>query len=424
MIACEPADSLAGQTLDVVIVGAGIIGIACAHKLQEAGRRVALIDREGVGCGASFGNAGALAFSDILPLAASGKLRKVPKWLMDPLGPLTIPPAYFFRVLPWLVRFWRAGWRDRAGASIVAQSALMRLSSAEMASMIEACGVSHMVRNEGSLELYASEAEIAASMTGWRARAEAKIAFEHVRGDRLAELQPGLSREFIAGTFVPVWQMVSDPYEFSCALADRVGEKGGRFAKACVTAVTPMDDGARVALDDGKALCAKTVVIAAGAWARRLARPLGDDVPLETERGYNTTLPPGAFDLRRQLIFGAHGFVVTPLSTGIRVGGAVELGGLDLAPNYARADAMLGKAAGFLPGLKTGGGTQWMGFRPSLPDSLPVIGPSRASSRIIHAFGHGHLGLTQAAATGRLVAELACGRSPAIDMAPFSPQRF
>lgn len=424
MTSYVPADSLAGQILDVVIVGAGIIGIACAHKLQESARRVALIDREGVACGASFGNAGGFAFSDILPLAASGKLRNVPKWLMDPVGPLTIPPAYFLRVLPWLVRFWRAGFPDRAGASILAQSALMRLASTEMAAMIKTCDLGRMIHSDGSLELYASDAEFAASSAGWRARAEAKIAFEHVHGDRLAELQPGLSRQFVAGTFVPDWQTVADPYDFACALADHVEKKGGRFAKACATAVTPMDDGARVELADGKALAAKLVVVAAGAWATRLVRRLGDDVPLETERGYNTTLPPGAFDLRRQLIFGAHGFVVTPLSTGIRIGGAVELGGLDLAPNYARADAMLRKAAGFLPGLKTGGGRQWMGFRPSLPDSLPVIGPSKASSRIILAFGHGHLGLTQSAATGRLVADLACGRSPAIDMVPFRPHRF
>ena len=147
-------------------------------------------------------------------------------------------------------------------------------------------------------------------------------------------------------------------------------------------------------------------------------------MPLETERGYNTTLPPGAFDLRRYLIFGEHGFVISPLSSGIRVGGAVELAGLDLPPNYKRSEAMLKKAAVFLPGLRTDGGTQWMGYRPSLPDSLPAIGASRASGRIVYAFGHGHLGLTQSAGTGRLVADLVTGKEPAIDLAPFSPQRF
>jgi D-amino-acid dehydrogenase len=151
---------------------------------------------------------------------------------------------------------------------------------------------------------------------------------------------------------------------------------------------------------------------------------LGEKIPLETERGYNTTLPPDAFDLRMQVTFGGHGFVISRLSTGIRVGGAVELGGLQLAPNYKRSETMLRKAKAFLPDLKTGSGVQWMGFRPSLPDSLPAIGRARATPRVVYAFGHGHLGLTQSAGTARLVADLLTDRASAIDITPFSPQRF
>ncbi|HMR61856.1 FAD-binding oxidoreductase, partial [Amaricoccus sp.] len=207
-------------------------------------------------------------------------------------------------------------------------------------------------------------------------------------------------------------------------LADHVIAAGAELVEAEATALRPEGETVAVTLADGCVLAARAAVVAAGAFSRRLTDPLGDRIPLETERGYNTTLPPGAFALRRQLVFGGHGFVVTPLSTGIRIGGAVELGGLDLPPDYRRSEAMLTKAAAFLPGLRREGGTQWMGFRPSLPDSLPVIGASRAGPRIVYAFGHGHLGLTQSAATGRLVADLLCGRAPAIDIAPFSPQRF
>jgi D-amino-acid dehydrogenase len=166
------------------------------------------------------------------------------------------------------------------------------------------------------------------------------------------------------------------------------------------------------------------VVLAAGAFSHRIAKTLGEKIPLETERGYNTTLPPNVFDLRMQVTFGGHGFVVAKLSTGIRVGGAVELGGLDLPANFKRSEAMLTKAKSFLPGLKTEGGSQWMGFRPSLPDSLPAIGRSKASGRILYAFGHGHLGLTQSAGTARLVADLLTDRENAIDLTPFSPHRF
>jgi D-amino-acid dehydrogenase len=413
-----------GPASDVAIIGAGIIGLACAWHLVEAGRRVTLIDRQGIALGASFGNAGALAFSDVLPMATSGVWRKLPGWLLDPLGPLTIPPAYLPQIAPWLLRFWRAGRPDRVAASIAAQSAMMRLASSEMAALVSAAGLATMVRQDGALELYESEAELRASLPGWAARQNEGIKFEHLRGAELAALQPGLSPRFVAGTFVPAWQSVADPFQFAVALGDKVLARGATFLKGEVVAAAPVEGGVLVTLADGSTLTAQKLVIAGGAWSKRLSAPLGDAVPLETERGYNTTLPPGAFDLKRQLTVGGHGFVVTPLSTGIRVGGAVELGGLALPPNFARADAMLKKAALFLPGLDTGGGKQWMGFRPSMPDSLPVIGRSTASPDILYAFGHGHLGLTQSAATGRLVTDLVTGASSRIDLFPFSPQRF
>ncbi len=412
------------KPIDVVIVGAGIVGLAAAFKLQQAGRAVLLVDRTGMAEETSRGNAGGLAFSDVLPMATSGVLRKLPRWLSDPLGPLTIPPAYVLQITPWLLRFWRAGWPDRVKAGIAAQGALMRLAASEMAGLVQAAGISAMIHADGVLELYESEAELAASAPGWAARMAEGIGFEHVRGAELAALQPGLSPRFVAGTFIPAWQTVSDPYDFAVAIGNAVQARGGTLRIADVRAVTPVAGGVEVQLADGERITAAKAVIACGAWSKALAAALGDAVPLETERGYNTTLPPGSFDLRRQLTFGGHGFVVTPLTSGIRIGGAVELGGLKLPPNFARADAMLRKAKAFLPDLRTDGGKQWMGFRPSLPDSLPVIGVSRRSPDVIYAFGHGHLGLTQSAATGRLVADLVTGATPPLDLAPFAAQRF
>jgi D-amino-acid dehydrogenase len=179
-----------------------------------------------------------------------------------------------------------------------------------------------------------------------------------------------------------------------------------------------------VAAADGKLRQSGKVVLAAGAFSHRIAKTLGERIPLETERGYNTTLPSEAFDLRTQITFGGHGFVVSKLSTGIRVGGTVELGGLELPANFRRSEALLQKARSFLTGLKPEGGVQWMGFRPSLPDSLPAIGQARVTPDVIYAFGHGHLGLTQSVGTARLVADLLTGQRSAIDLAPFSPQRF
>lgn len=409
---------------DVVIVGAGIVGVATAYKLVEAGRKVLLVDRKGIAEQTSRGNAGAFAFSDIMPLATKDVLRKLPRWLSDPLGPFSVRPEYLAQITPWMLRFWRAGWPDRVAAGVSAQAALMRLAKREMDALVQSAGLGDLVRSDGVLELYESESEVRAAQSELAAKSREGIIHHLVRGADLADLQPGLAKSLIAATFIPNWQTVTDPFDFAVAIAAAGESRGVRFRRAEVRGVRPHSDGAAVDFTDGTSLTCAKLVIAGGAWSAALSKPLGDRIPLDTERGYNTTLPPGSFDIRRQLVFGGHGFVVTPLSSGVRVGGAVELGGLSLPPNFKRADAMLQKAARLLPDLRTSGGRQWMGFRPSLPDSLPAIGRSRPSPNIIYAFGHGHLGLTQSAATGKLVAELVTGASPSLDLTPFSPQRF
>jgi D-amino-acid dehydrogenase len=409
----------------IIIVGGGVVGIATAALLAEAGHNVTVIDRSGLAEETSKGNAAAFAFSDIMPLASPKILLRAPKWLLDPLGPLTIRPSYLPRLTPWLWQFWKASLPSRYRASIETQTALMRLAETEMMALVDRAGIAGMVRHDGSLELYESEAELNAASAGWRQREQAGIAFEHVRGQRLAELQPGLSPRFVAGTFVPGWKTVSEPQAFALALWAHAQRCGATFEKAEIAGLERSEAGPSVRLADGTTRGADRIVICAGAWSTRLINPVTRlRIPLDTERGYNTTLPKGAFDLKRQLIFGNHGFVMTPLSTGVRVGGAVELGGLDLPPNYARSKSMLEKAATFLPGLKTTGGVEWMGFRPSLPDSLPVIGTLPEDPSILLGFGNGHLGLTQAAAMGRLIADLAGDRTPSIDIIACRPDRF
>ena len=410
--------------VDLIVVGAGVIGLSVALAAQARGLSVLVVDRTGPAAGASAGNAGAFAFSDILPLAAPGILRKAPGWLLDPLGPLSVPPAYALRIVPWMYRFWRACAPARVAQSTQAQTALMDISKAALLPFLDLSGTIAMLRRAGNLQVYEGRAEFTASLPGWQARTDHGIAFDHLSAAEMAVLQPGLAARFTHGTFTPEWYSIADPRLYTLALADCLCAKGGTLRLAEVTGLDPSDNGVMVRLQTGTSLTAGKVVLAVGAFSHLLARGVGDRIPLETERGYNTTLPTSAFDLRMQVTFGGHGFVASPLSTGVRIGGAVELGGLKLAPNFKRADAMLRRAQAFLPGLNPEGGVQWMGFRPSLPDSLPVIGPARLSPRVIHAFGHGHLGLTQSAGTARLVADLLTGAAPAIDLTPFSPQRF
>ncbi|MFO1267730.1 MAG: FAD-binding oxidoreductase [Rubrivivax sp.] len=422
-----PDAALLADTADVLVIGAGVIGLSVALKLllADPARRVVVLDREGVAAGASRGNAGAFAFSDIQPLASPGIVRQAPRWLLDPLGPLALKPAYLPRIAPWLWRFWRASSPARVDAAIAAQVALNRLSAAATPRLLAAAGARGWWHEDGNLHLYESEAEWRASLPGWQQRAAHGIAFEHAHGPgAIAKWQPGLSPTLVAATFVPGWATIEDPHRLVRRIAAHVLALGGRLARGTAGALVPAADAVHVRLAGGALMKARHVVVAAGAWSHRLARSLRERIPLETERGYNTTLPPGAFDLRRQLTFPGHGFVVTPIAGGVRVGGAVELAGLEAPPNYRRSAALLAKAQRFLPALRADGGTPWMGCRPSLPDSLPAIGRARDDERIFYAFGHGHLGLTQSAATAELVEALVARREPALDLRPYSPQRF
>ncbi len=419
-----PSPRSRGEGEDIAIVGGGIIGICAAAFLAEAGLDVTVFDRTGICEETSSGNAGAFAFSDVLPLAHKGMIKNLPKWLADPLGPLSIPPAYLPKLVPWLIRFWRAGAPEKYEASLAAQAGMMKLAEAEWMRPTRHGLAFLVLREDGSLELYESETEFQAGLSGWAARERFGIGFRHVESNELATLQPGLSPRFVKGTFVPSWKTVADPKLLGKAVWAYAEAKGARFEMARIDRVAADQDGTTLTLADGTTRQARQLIVAAGAWSHLLARQLGDRIPLETERGYNTTLPKSAFDVKRQLIFSGHGFVITPLETGLRVGGAVELGGIERPPNYARSKALLQKAQQFLPGLNPSGGREWMGFRPSLPDSVPVIGKASGSRPVVYAFGHGHLGLTQAAATGRLIREIVLGQTLAVDLAPFSPQRF
>ncbi|PJI38875.1 MAG: amino acid dehydrogenase [Rhizobium sp.] len=414
----------AQSNADAVVIGAGIVGVMAAHYLQNDGRKVLLVERDEVAAGASAGNAGILAFPEIIPIPSPGIMFKAPKWLLDPLGPLSLPPAYALNMLPWLWRFWRASSRKAFAHGIAAQTGMMQLAAGEMERVRAIAELSSFFTHTGTLDLYDSEASFNAATPDWLEKEKAGFQFTSVGRADIERLQPGLAPQFRHAMYSPAGIQVNDPKGLTRAVADLVAARGGTLQKGEVRDIVPHADGATITLADGATIAARTVVVAGGAWSKPLATRLGDPVPLETERGYNTTLPAQDFQLQRQLYFNDHAFVVTPLAEGIRVGGAVELGGLELAPNYRRSKALLAKASRFLPELKTEGGREWMGFRPSMPDCLPVIGRSSASPSILYAFGHGHLGLTQSAATGRLVSDLAAGRATSLPTEPFSPGRF
>lgn len=312
----------------IVVIGAGIIGISIALELVRQGHVVRVLDRKGVAAETSQGNAGAFAFADVMPLAAPGIMRKAPGWLLDPLGPLSIPPRYALHIAPWMLRFWRASWRDRHSASVSAQAAMMGLAREALERQIAATDGEALIQRDGQLQLYEGEAQFRDALPGWKLRRRHGIRYDLLtRPQEIAEIQPGLSPRFTHAGFTPDWINTTDPMAWTLHLAAAFRQQGGQILRADVRELAP--DGSRVQITHAEGrMSADKAILACGAWSHHLARRLGDRIPLETERGYNTTLPSGAFDLRTHLTFGGHGFVVSRINGGLRIGGAVELGGL------------------------------------------------------------------------------------------------
>jgi len=359
-------------------------------------------------------------------MSAPGLIWRVPGWLFDPLGPLAVRWRYLPQLLPWLVRFIGSGSAANIQPRARALAALMTSTFDDFMPLLQAAGVADSVISAGALTVYRDRAASRADALEWQTKRACGIRCEELDGADVHDLEPDLSPDLRFGVFTPDWRHTLDPHRLATALVDLLQREGGAVRRGRVTIVESDHGGTHsVRLQDGSALLADRLVVAAGAWSRPFARQLDNlNVALESERGYNTTLPTPGVQLRREVIFAERKFVATPMAMGLRIGGAAEFAGLTAPPNYKRCAALLNLARTYLPALRTEGGSQWMGHRPSTSDSLPVISRSPRHANVFYAFGHGHLGLTQAATTGRLIAELACGDTPSIDIEPFNVTRF
>jgi D-amino-acid dehydrogenase len=416
---------------NVVVIGAGVVGAATAIELQRDGHRVTILEPGNPGGeqAASYGNGTLLNPSSILPMSSPGIWRKVPGWLADPLGPLAIRWRYLPRLLPWLTRFLRAGATEARVAATARALRPLLLNAPELhRRLAEEAGVSELISRQGMLSVFPSRAEFVAEELEWRLRRENGVRWLELSADELRQREPTLSRRYSFGVLVEENGQCRDPGAYVAALVRHAVAQGAELRRA--RALGFRIEGARllaVRTDAGE-IAADRAVIAAGARSHVLAAAAGDRVPLETERGYHAVIADPGIAPRYPVMpsDGKMACVMTP--QGLRLAGQVELAGLDAAPNWRRAEVLRDFARRVFPDvpadLPASRVKVWMGHRPSTPDGLPCIGPASGCPDIVHAFGHGHVGLTAGAATGRLVADLISGRQPAIDIAPFAAQRF
>ena len=404
----------------IVVIGAGMVGLSCAYALRREAHEVTILDRDPAGDKASVGNAGGIGVTEIVPASTPGLLWRVPGWLLDPLGPLWLRPAHLPRLAPWLWRFLRAGRPDEVRRITAALAALMAATYDDLDPMLAALGLSGDLHRVGALWVYETERAFAAAAPDRALRRRHGLVFDEIGGAEARALEPALGPHVARAVMTPQWSHVTDPKR----LVDRLRHYlSGQGVEVLARAVSAIGDGC-VATAQGETIRFDTLVVAAGAWSGRLARGIGDRVLIESERGYNATLPAPGVTLSREIIFAERAFVATPLGVGLRIGGAAEFAGLEAPANHRRSAALVTLARRYLPGLDPTGGTPWMGHRPTTPDSMPVIGRSPSRPDVVYAFGHGHTGLTLGPTTGRLVADIVAGRPPPIDLTPFSISRF
>ncbi|HVF65535.1 MAG TPA: FAD-binding oxidoreductase [Casimicrobiaceae bacterium] len=409
----------------VAIVGAGIVGLACATALQMRGHALTLIDPSAPGEGCSLGNAGALSRASCVPLGLPGAWKQVPRWLADPAGPLAISPRYLPRVAGWLWRFQQSTTLARVNAIADALHPLLDCTIAKWRPLAAYASVPDLIRQDGYAFAYASAAGYESDALGRKLRRDRGIVIDVIEGPAIREFDPALSPQLTHLDVLPEQGHVPNPLRLSRALATRLRGGGASFVERKATGFDVRNGRvASVVTEGGDRIAVDHVVLAAGARSLALSTALGARVPLETERGYHAMLINPTVLPRIPVASGEGKYFATPMEGGLRIAGTVEFAGLEAPPSYRRADILVEGAKRLLPGLGAERIERWMGHRPSLPDSLPVIGRSPRFSNAFLAFGHGHVGLAGSAPTADLIADLVDGRVPFMDVAPFAAERF
>ncbi|MBU9652766.1 FAD-dependent oxidoreductase [Burkholderia multivorans] len=409
----------------VVVVGAGIVGLCVAYEVRKAGFEVTVIDPNPVASQCSSGNAGAISSRAVAPLAMPGLMKTVPSMLLDPSSPLYIPANYILSAAPWLMKFIASAKPERvreiaAGLNLLHDGAVKHHQA-----LAEEVGCRDRVRATGQLYLYVDDNALAKDQGSWALKKSYGLIAEELDRRGIESLEPEVSARYQRGLFLPDQGWVSEPLEYARCIETAARSRGVRFIEASVERIT-RDGGMACVQMQGQQLRASHVVLAAGAWSSKLLSSSFDiSVPLESQRGYHVQMKLPGVSLSRQVVLADRKVFVTPMEKGLRFAGTVEFGGLEREPNPRRAMILAKHALEALPALSPDAPLEtWMGHRPCFPDSLPAIGPVPYQPGIWCAFGHGHLGLTGSAKTGKLIAGLLKGRIKKDLVSPFAVERF
>ena len=408
-----------------VVIGGGIVGVCCALYLQKEGHQVWLIDPAAPGDSTAKWSCGQMAVSEIIPLSKPGILTRIPGWLLDQKGPLALRPAAIPTILPWFLRFVANARHSRIHAIAQEMATLTHEVYRDYAPLLAMCPDKQLLGQRPVIEVFATARGLEQERAHLQLRQALGFQADTLNAQDIAELEPALAGKFSHGLLFPDWCAVNDTQGFIAALTAAFVRQGGtRIDTAAASLIETERQATGIKLHDGRILPAQHVVIAAGTGSRHFFRQLGIRVPLTGISGYQTLLPQPEVEFRHSVIYADGGFCFTPMTRGLQIGGTIEFAGPDAKPDFRRADIILQKARQLVPQLNTTVKEVGVGHRPFLPDTKPIIDRSRRLKNVLMAFGHGQLGLTLAATTGRLIADLAAQRAGAQDLTPFSAYRF
>lgn len=408
----------------VAVIGAGIVGLCSAHYLLDRGFEVEIFDPLDPGTACSFGNAGVLSAWSCVPLSMPGEWRLAPKWLLDPMGPLSIRWQYLPAVTLWLLKFLRAGDSKRIAALSDAMFVLNNPCVEHYREMLRGTGREDLIRDSAYLHLYRDPKDADADAPAYLLRRNHGASVRVLDAGEIRDIEPAVSADYRAGLLIDNQGRTTNPARLCRVIAENVRRRGGHFLRAKVRALRPRNgDSIELEADAGSRVFDK-VVVAAGAWSKSLLDPLGIRIPLESGRGYHVMFANPGFALNNSVTDNDLHFAVSTMETGLRVSGMMEFAGLDAAETPRRYRILTKLAKRMFPDLNENPDERWMGHRPVIPDTLPVIGALSDHPSLLLAFGHGQLGLTGAPMTGRIIAALAAGERPNIDLTPYRAERF
>ena len=410
--------------MKITVIGAGIVGMATACSLRRDGHDVTVVTMHPPGEYCSFGNAGMLNNAGCVPQAMPGVIWKVPGYLTDPLGPLVVRWPHLIKAMPWMLRFLANANARQAEHASIALYSLIRDTVPDYEELVKWAGATDLVRRSGYLVAYESEKSFQDDALAWKLRLDRGVKTELLDGAGIRSLVPQLAPAYVRGVHVPDQGYVTNPERLVKALAARFQRDGGAILERKVLNLETGEGGVSALVTDAGPFPVETLVICAGVHSGELTAKLGEPVPIEAERGYHVTYSDPGLQLPMPVHVSEAKVFVTPMEMGVRVAGQAEFSGIYAEPNYRRAHVLEIHMKRMFPQVRTVDSTRWMGRRPAMPDSLPVIGASAKQRNVYYAFGHGHLGLCGGAPTGRLIADLIAGRRPAIDLAPFRVDRF